>query len=47
MQIPVSKKFYNNVNVGTRINNNFKYGSLIFNGDFSELKVTVTDKYIR
>ena len=47
MQIPVSKKFYNSVKIGTRISNDFKYGSLVFNGDFSELKVTVKDKQIR
>ena len=47
MQIPVSKKFYNSVSVGTRISNDFKYGSLVFNGDFSELRVTVKDKQIR
>lgn len=47
LQIPVSKKFYNSVSVGTRISNDFKYGSLVFNGDFSELRVTVKDKQIR
>ena len=47
MQIPVSKKFYNSVSVGTRISDEFKYGSLVFNGDFSELRVTVKDKQIR
>ena len=47
MQIPVSKKFYNSVKIGTRISDDFKYGSLVFNGDFSELRVTVKDKQIR
>lgn len=47
MQIPVSKKFYNSVRIGTRISDDFKYGSLVFNGDFSELRVTVKDKQIR
>ena len=47
MQIPVSKKFYNSVSVGTRISDEFKYGSLVFNGDFSELRVTVINKQIR
>lgn len=47
IQIPVSKKFYNSVSVGTCINRSFKHGSLVFNGDFSTLKVTVTDKHIR
>ena len=47
MQIPVSKKFYNSVSIGTRISDDFKYGSLVFNGDFSELRVTVKDKQIR
>ena len=47
IQIPVSKKFYNSVSVGTRISDEFKYGSLVFNGDFSELRVTVKDKQIR
>ena len=47
IQIPVSKKFYNSVKVGTRISDEFKYGSLVFNGDFSELRVTVIGKQIR
>lgn len=47
MQIPVSKQFYNSVRVGTKISEEFKYGSLVFNGDFSELNVVVKDKYVK
>ena len=47
MQIPVSKSFYNNVTIGTRITDEFKVGSLILNGDFSKLRVTVKNKEIR
>lgn len=46
VDIPVSKQFYNRVTIGEEINRSFKYGSLIFNGDFSNLKLKVVDKKI-
>jgi hypothetical protein len=47
MEIPVDKRFYDSVRIGQEINRGFKYGSLIFNGDFSTLKVKVIGKRIQ
>lgn len=47
MQIPVSKTFYDSVSVGQSISKEFKYGSMILNGDFSKLKVKVKNKEIK
>lgn len=46
MDIPVSRDFFDSVYTGTEINKSFKYGSLLFNGDFSELKVKIIGKRI-
>ena len=46
VEIPVSKSFYDRVSVGTELSNSFKMGSLLFNGDFSNLHMTVTGKRI-
>lgn len=46
MDIPVSRDFFDSVYTGTEINKSFKYGSLFFNGDFSELKVKIIGKRI-
>ena len=46
LELPVSKSFYDKVSVGTEISNSFKMGSLLFNGDFSNLHMTVTGKRI-
>ena len=45
-ELPVEKSFYDNVNIGTDITGAFKYGSLIFNGDFSTLHTKVTGKRV-
>lgn len=47
LQIPVSYTFYNKVSIGQNISEEFKYGSLILNGDFSKLKVKVKDKEVK
>ena len=47
LQIPVSYTFYNKVSIGQNISEEFKYGSLILNGDFSKLKVKVKNKEIK
>lgn len=47
MQIPVSKTFYDSVSIGQNISEEFKYGSLVLNGDFSKLKVKVINKEIK
>jgi hypothetical protein len=44
LELPVSKSFYDRVSVGTEISKSFKMGSLLFNGDFSNLHMTVTGK---
>lgn len=46
LELPVSKSFYDRVSVGTEISKSFKMGSLLFNGDFSNLHMTVTGKRI-
>lgn len=46
MTIAVDKRFYDKVKVGQELSNTFKSGSLLFNGDFSRMKVTVTNKRI-
>lgn len=46
IEVPVDKDFYNRLSVGQDITNAFKYGSLIFNGDFSTLHMKVTGKRI-
>jgi len=46
IEVPVDKEFYNRLSVGQDITNAFKYGSLIFNGDFSTLHMRVTGKRI-
>lgn len=47
LQIPVSYTFYNKISIGQNISEEFKYGSLILNGDFSKLKVKVKDKEVK
>ena len=47
LQIPVSYTFYNKVSIGQNISEEFKYGSLILNGDFSKLKVKVKNKEVK
>ena len=44
LELPVNKSFYDKMSVGTEISNSFKMGSLLFNGDFSNLHMTVTGK---
>jgi hypothetical protein len=45
-ELPVDKSFYDKVKIGTDITDAFKYGSLIFNGDFSTLHTSVIGKRI-
>ena len=46
MTIAVDKRFYDKIRVGQELSNTFKGGSLLFNGDFSRMKVKVTNKRI-
>ena len=47
IEIPVDKEYYDNVDVGETINNNFRVGSLVMSGSFGSWDVTVKDKDIR
>lgn len=44
LPLPVDCDFYNTLRIGQELHSQFKVGSLIFNGDFSKLKITVHDK---
>ena len=46
IEIPVNKAFYDRLSVGQDITDSFKWGSLVFNGDFSTLYMRVTGKRI-
>lgn len=46
VEIPVSKDFYYSLSLNQDLTDNFKYGSLIFNGDFSKLHMRVINKRI-
>lgn len=47
IQIPVDKEYYDSVEVGQNIMDEFRMGSFIFKGTFGNFKVTVTDKEIQ
>ena len=44
MSIPVEKSYWENQRPGNKLSDQWKPGSLLFNGDFSKLVVTVADK---
>lgn len=46
IEIPVNKAFYDRLSVGQDITDSFKWGSLVFNGDFSTLHMRVISKRI-
>lgn len=46
IQIPVDKEYFDSVNVGDTIADDFRMGSLIFKGSFGNWKVTVQAKEI-
>ena len=47
-EIPVDKTYYNTCKVGDKVNDpKFKWGSLIMDGDFSDLKITISGKSIK
>lgn len=46
IEIPVTKEYYNSVGVGQDIKNDFKFGSLVVDGDFSKLHVRCKGKRI-
>ncbi|MBO5828818.1 MAG: hypothetical protein J6R59_10275 [Paludibacteraceae bacterium] len=47
IQIPVDKEYYDSVEVGDTIADDFRMGSLIFKGSFGSWDVTVEDKSIQ
>ena len=47
IQIPVDKEYYDNVEVGDVIADDFRMGSLIFKGSFGNWDITVEDKCIQ
>lgn len=47
IQIPVDKEYYDSVEVGQSIADEFRMGSLVFKGTFGSFKVIVTDKQIQ
>jgi len=46
-ELPVDKDFYNSVNVGTKIVDEFRSGSFILYGSMGDWKMTVKGKQIR
>lgn len=46
VEIPVAKDFYKKLEIGQDITDAFKWGSLVMNGDFSELHMKVISKRI-
>lgn len=47
IQIPVDKEYYDSVNVGDKIADDFRVGSLIMSGSFGNWNITVKDKEIQ
>lgn len=47
IQIPVDKEYYDSVEVGDTIADDFRMGSFIFKGSFGNWDITVEDKYIQ
>lgn len=47
IQIPVDKEYYDSVEIGDTISNEFRMGSFIFHGSFGNWKITVKDKEIQ
>lgn len=46
LQIPVDKQFFDEVSIGSRLNDEWRVGSMILNGSFGKWRVTVTDKKV-
>lgn len=47
IEIPVDKEYYDNVDVGDTINNDFRVGSMVMKGSFGSWDVIVKGKDIR
>lgn len=46
IDIPVSKEFYDSVNVGTVLDDSFRMGSFIMSGSYGSWDITVSDKKV-
>jgi len=46
-EIPVDKDFYNNVSIGTKITDDFRVGSFVMNGSFSNWNMVIINKNIK
>jgi hypothetical protein len=46
-ELPVDKDFYNSVEVGTPIIDEFRTGSFVLSGSFGDWEMTVKEKYIK
>jgi len=47
IQVPVDKEYYDSLNVGDTIADDFRMGSFIFKGSFGNWDITVEDKCIQ
>ena len=47
IDIPVDKEYYDEVSVGTVIDDSFRTGSMVVSGSFGRWKITVKDKKIQ
>ncbi len=47
IQIPVDKEYYDSIEIGQNIADEFRIGSFVFKGTFGNSKVTVTGKEIQ
>lgn len=44
--IPVSKEFYDSINVGDVLDNSFRMGSFVMKGSFGKWNIKIADKYV-
>jgi len=47
IQIPVDKEYYDSVEIGETIADDFRMGSFVFKGSFGSWDITVEDKSIQ
>ncbi len=47
IQLPVTKEYYDSVEIGTKIKDSFRVGSMIFKSSFGSWNVVVKDKTIQ
>lgn len=46
IDIPTSKEFYDSIEVGTTLDDSFRWGSFLMNGSYGRWDVTIIDKKI-